>query len=70
MSALVSLVTEVLLKAVGMALVGRMAAHLCRDAGESALAEVLQLASRLCILAVSLPLVLQLMDFFEELTTL
>lgn len=70
MSAVVSLVTEVLLKAVGMALIGRMAAHLCHDAGESALAEVVQLAARLGILAVSLPLLLQLMEFFEELTML
>ena len=45
-----------LYKAVGIALVVRVGGSLCRDAGESALASVVETAGAVCALGVSLPL--------------
>lgn len=68
MSELGAQVAQILLKAVGMTILGQLAAALCKDAGESALAYTVQLAAKVGVLAVSLPLLTQLLAIFEELT--
>lgn len=70
MSGLTADVTAALLKAVGIALVGQIAMRLCKDAGENALSYVVELAARVGILAVSLPLIMKIMEFLEELVHL
>ena len=45
-----------LLKTVGIAMVSRVGADLCRDAGEGALASVLETAGAVAAIVVSLPL--------------
>lgn len=57
---------EIMLKAVGIALVGQLAAHVCRDAGESALAYAVELAAKGAILAAALPLLLKVFEYLEE----
>jgi len=49
----------VLLKAVGITLVGQTTSSLCKDAGESTLAFAVELASKAAILLVSLPVILK-----------
>lgn len=58
------------LKAVGIALAGQLASHICKDAGESALSYAVELSSKAAILAVSLPLFTQVFSFLEELVKL
>lgn len=70
MSALTAEIVTALLKAVGIALIGQLAGRLCKDAGESALSYLVELAARVGILAVSLPLLFQIMDFLKELVRL
>lgn len=70
MSGLTREVTAAIFKAVGIALVGQIAGRLCKDAGESALSYVVELAARVGILAVSLPLLLKIMELLEELVRL
>ena len=70
MSALTTEVTAALFKAVGIALIGQIAGRLCKDAGENALSYVVELAARVGILAVSLPLLMKIMEFLEELVRL
>lgn len=57
---------EIMLKAVGIALVGQLAAHVCKDAGESALAYAVELAAKGAILAAALPLLLKVFEYLEE----
>lgn len=68
MSELASQVAVILLKSVGMTILGQLASFLCKDAGESTLAYAVQLAAKVGVLAVSLPLLTQLLSLFEELT--
>lgn len=63
-------VLPVVLKAVGIALVGGLASRLCRDAGESALAYTVELAGKGAILAVSLPLVVRIFEYLKEIVSL
>lgn len=56
-----------LYKAVGIAMVVKVGGGLCRDAGESALASVLELAGTVCALLVSLPLMGAVLELLEEL---
>lgn len=63
-------VLPVVLKAVGIALVGGLASQLCRDAGESALAYTVELAGKGAILAVSLPLVVRIFEYLKEIVSL
>lgn len=68
MSETVKEVALILLKAVGITVIGQLAAALYKDAGESALAYTVQLASKVCVLAVSLPLLTGLLTLCSELT--
>ena len=56
-----------LYKAVGIALVVRVGSSLCRDAGESALASVVETAGAVCALVVSLPLLRTVLSLLLEL---
>lgn len=60
----------VMLKAVGIAVVGQLASHVCRDAGESALSYAVELAAKTAILAASLPLLLRIFTYLEEILKL
>lgn len=57
-----------LYKTVGISLVVRVGGSLCRDAGESALAAVLETAGAVCALLVSLPLLRAVLNLLLELT--
>ena len=50
------------LKSLGLALVGRFSAAVCRDAGQASAASAVELASVCAILCVSLPLLQSLLD--------
>ena len=56
-----------LVKTVGIALVSRTGSDLCRDAGESALASVVETAGTLCALLAALPLLRAVLDMLLEL---
>ena len=56
-----------LYKAVGIALVVNVGSNLCRDAGESALASVVETAGAVCALLVALPLLRAVLSLLMEL---
>lgn len=56
-----------LYKTVGIALVVRMGGSLCRDAGESALASVVETAGTVCAVLVALPLFRTALETLAEL---
>ena len=56
-----------LYKIVGIALVVKVGGGLCRDAGESALASVLELAGTICALLAALPLLQAVLELIGEL---
>ena len=53
---------KVMLKVIGTAYLAQFAADLCRDAGESAVAGKVELAGRVLILALCVPVLLSLLD--------
>ena len=61
---------QVLLKALGIVLVGRIAAGICRDAGESALASGVEFAVKAAVLLTALPLLQSLLAIVQEVLTL
>lgn len=56
-----------LYKTIGIALVVRIGGGLCRDAGESALAAVLECAGTVCALLTALPLLRSVLELLTEL---
>lgn len=58
----------VLLKAAGLAVLGRLAAALCRDSGDSALAWAVDLAAKAAILAAAMPLLLEVLAAITQIT--
>ena len=56
-----------LYKTVGIALVVRIGGNLCRDAGESALAAVIETAGSICALLVAMPLLKAVLSLLLEL---
>ena len=54
--------TQILMKALGICVLAQLAGDTCRDAGETALSAKIELAGKLAVLALSLPL-------FEEILT-
>ena len=56
-----------LYKTVGIALVVKVGGELCRDAGEAALASVVETAGAVCALLVALPLLSAVVDLLMEL---
>lgn len=69
-SSLPSLCLTVMLKAVGLTMAGRLAASLCKDAGESALAYGVEAAVRVAVIAAALPLLSQLLEYLGEILQL
>ena len=59
--------TDVVLRALGIALICELTAAFCRDLGESTLAEGVQLFGKLEILVLSLPLVDKVLEMAKEL---
>ena len=56
----------IVIKAVGIALLGEITGHICTDAGNAALAKTLQILASALILWLSLPLLTSLMDLIEK----
>lgn len=59
-------VLRILLKAVGIGLLGEISGAICSDAGNSSLAKMLQLVSAAVILWLALPIMEQVMDLISE----
>ncbi len=57
---------KVMLKTVGIALMGQFAGHICKDAGESALAFTVELSARAAILLAAFPLLTELLGYIGE----
>ena len=64
---LVLIVLAFLISPIGIALVVQVGGNLCRDAGESALASVVETAGTLCALLAALPLLRAVLDMLLEL---
>ena len=63
-------ILAVLLKALGIVLVGRIAVSVCKDAGESALASGVEFAVKTAVLLAALPLLKSLLTMIREVLTL
>lgn len=61
---------ELMLKAVGITVVGQVVSRLCKDAGESALSYTVELAARAAVLAASLPAVGKILEYLGEIATM
>lgn len=59
-----------MLRAVGITVVGQVVARLCKDAGESALAYTVELAARAAVLAAALPALGLLLKYLGEIAAL
>ena len=59
-----------MLRAVGITVVGQVEARLCKDAGESALAYTVELAARAAVLAAALPALGRLLKYLGEIAAL
>lgn len=60
----------VMLKAVGLTVLGELAARMCKDAGESALAYTVELGARAAVLGAAMPLLSKLMEFLGDIMSL
>lgn len=58
---------SLMLKALGIALVSRLAAGICRDIGEASLGAGVETAGKAAVILVSLPAVKKLLEFIKEL---
>ena len=59
-----------MLRAVGITVLGQVVARLCKDAGESALAYTVELAARAAVLAAALPALGRLLKYLGEIAAL
>ena len=57
---------KILVKMMGMTYLAEFAASLCKDAGQSTIGEQIRLFSGLCILAMSMPVVLGVLETIKE----
>ena len=60
----------VLIKALGIVLTARIAVHICKDAGENALASGVDFAAKTVVLLLALPLLQQFMNLIQDILTL
>lgn len=58
---------EIIFKVIGLAYITQFSAQLCRDSGESAIADKVELIGRLVIVAMVLPLVFSILATMQEL---
>lgn len=63
-------VIVLMLKAVGIAYLAQIASELCRDMGENALAIKAELAGRIMLLTLAMPLVMRIMNMLIDLVKL
>ena len=70
MEGLFELCVTVMLKAVGLTVVGQLAAHLCNDEGESALSYGVELASKIAVLGEAMPLMSKLFEFLGDIMSI
>lgn len=56
-----------IVKAMGIAIAGEYGAQLCRDAGEGALAQRVDMAVRISLMALAVPLIMRVLDVIMEL---
>ena len=61
---------SLMLRAVGITVVGQVVARLCKDAGESALSYTVELAARAAVLAAALPAVGQILEYLGEIAAM
>ena len=59
---------SVMLKALGISMCCRIGAEICRDSGESTLASKIELAGKVSIVLISIPIVKQLLEIAKDLT--
>jgi len=57
---------EILLKAVGIAYICEFSANLCKDSGYGSIASQIEMAGKISILLMSLPVMLSLLDTIES----
>ncbi len=57
---------SILLKIIGITYIAEFASSLCKDAGYSAIANQIELAGKLCIMAISMPILLALLDTIDR----
>ncbi len=60
-------IITLMLKAVGIAYLSQLASELCRDMGENALAVKAEIAGRIMLLTLAMPLIMRIMDMLIEL---
>lgn len=56
----------ILLKIIGITYIAEFASNLCKDAGYSAIGNQIELAGKLCIMAISMPILLALLDTIDR----
>ena len=59
-----------MLRAVGITVVGQIVSRLCKDAGESALSYTVDLAARAAVLAAALPAVGKILEYLGEIAAI
>ncbi len=56
----------VIIKVIGIAYAAQFGAELCRDAGETAIASKIELAGKIIIMTLSMPIIYKLLEIVEE----
>ena len=57
---------SVMVKALGIALIGRLCADICRECGESGLAQCVETAAGVVILSLSMPILSEILNFASD----
>ena len=57
---------EILIKAVGLSLIGDMMANICMDAGHAAVGKTVQLSTTIAIIYISIPLIQSLFELIKS----
>ena len=70
MEEIFELCMSVMLKAVGLTVVGELAVRLCKDAGENAMAYAVELGVRAAVLGAAMPLLSKLFEFLGDIMSL
>lgn len=61
---------QLMLRAVGITVVGQVVARLCKDGGESALSYTVELAARGAVLAAAMPVVGEILEYLGEIAAM
>ena len=57
---------DILLKTIGVTIIGQVTASLCKDADENALGGVVELATKIAILMISMPVIVNILEYLSE----